>query len=262
MKEMKKTIILPALLVTGAMLTGCSSREETAPQEGTLQVDLRAETGFNTRAIDENAYANIQNYTVTLKETATGTVVNQAKYSDWALAYKVDSNKEYTLSASYGTEAPASYDELLCYGEQTFTVTPGETYRVTFAAKPQAAKVSVNFSDDFTSYYKDCEVSIKTKHMTAAETMNIEKVGQALYLKAEKNESVELGFRVIKQDGSEATDKSATKTVTVNPQTWLKVTVKPNVTEIQGGKFGINVIVDDGVTEENIDFDVPNNVFK
>lgn len=260
MKQMKKTIFLPALLVAGALLTGCS-QDEASPREGTLKVDLRAETGFKTRAIDQTAYEDITNYTVKLVETQTGKVVNEATYGNWDLAYQVESNKQYTLSASYGEEVPASYDKLLCYGEETFTVMPGTTKTVAFAATPRAAKVSVNYSDDFTTYCNDCEVSVKTQYMTAPEVINMEKAGRELYLKAGENETVTLGFKVIGKDGNEVADKSATKTVTVSPRTWLKVTVKPNVTQIEGGKFGINVIVDDGVTEENIDFNVPNDVF-
>lgn len=261
MKQMKKTIILPALLMTGAMLTGCS-QEETVPQKGTVELNLSAETSFKTRAIDQAAYEDIRNYTVKLVNKRTGAIVNEASYGDWSLAYQVDSNTEYIISASYGTEAAASFDDVLCYGEETFTVKPGETHYVAFAARPQAAKLSVNYSDDFTTYYKDCEVSVKTKYMEAPQVMTIENVGQTLFLKAkEAEEQVTLGFKVIGKDGNEVAEKGGTQTVTVSPQTWLKVTVKPNVQQIEGGKFGINVIVDNGVTEQEVNFDVPNDVF-
>ena len=260
MKHMKKTMILPALLMSGAMLAGCS-QEETTPSKATVQVNLRADASFKTRAIDEAAYTNIDNYTVKLVNKQTGATVHEALYKDWELAYQVDAGTEYTLSASYGTEAAASYTDLLCYGEQTFTVQPGSTKVVDFVAKPRAAKVSVIYSDDFTTYYKDCRVSVKTQYMTQPEVMNIEKVGQELFLKAQEGESVELGFTVIDKEGNEVADKGGQKTVTVNPQTWLKVTVKPNVQQIEGGKFGLSIVVDDGVTEQDVNFNVPNDVF-
>ena len=260
-KEMKKTIILPALLMSGALLAGCSQQEETAPQSGTVELNLRAETGFKTRAIDEAAYTDINNYTVKLVNKRTGATVNEAKYSDWDLAYQVDSNTEYIISASYGQEVAASYDQLLCYGEETFSVLPGTKKTISFTAKPRAAKVSVSYSSDFTSYYKDCEVGVKTQHMTSPEVINIEKKDQDLYLKAGENENVELTFKVIDKQGNVVEAKGGVKTATVNPQTWLHVTVKPNVQQIEGGKFGITVIVNDEVTEEVFDFNVPNDVF-
>lgn len=260
MKQMKKTIILPALLLTGAMLTGCS-QEETVPAKGTVELNLRAETGFKTRAIDQAAYEDIRNYTVKLVNKRTGATVNEAKYSDWDLAYQVDSNTEYIISASYGQEVAASYDQLLCYGEQTFSVLPGTKKTIDFVATPRAAKVSVSYSSDFTNYYKDCEVGVKTQYMTSPEVINIDKKDQDLYLKAAENESVQLTFKVFDKDGNEVTAKGGVKTATVSPQTWLHVTVKPNVQQIEGGKFGITVIVNNEVTEEVIDFDVPNDVF-
>ena len=50
--------------------------------------------------------------------------------------------------------------------------------------------------------------------------------------------------------------------MTVTPQTLLKLTFKPDVTEIEGGKFGLDITVDTGVTEENVDIVIPNTVFE
>lgn len=260
MKEMKKTIILPALLLTGALLTGCS-QEEATPGKGMVELNLRAETGFKTRAIDESAYADIQNYTVKLVNKNTGATVHEALYSEWQTPFQVDSNTEYTISASYGQEAAASYDHLLCYGEQTFSVKPGITKPIDFTAKPRAAKVSVTYTDGFTQEYGDCQVGVKTQYMNAPEVIGVAQADQDLYLKAAENENVDLTFTVLDKQGNEVTAKAGTKSVTVSPQTWLHVTVKRNVSEIEGGKFGITIEVDDRVETVDFDFNVPNDVF-
>ncbi len=258
---MDKKLFLPVLLFAGAMMASCSSDEESEPQKASLQVDLSADMSFSTtRSIDESAYSDITNYTVTLKK-ADGTVVHSALYGDWELLYEIDSNTQYTIEASCGSEAVASYDELLCYGSQTFSAQAGATYVATFQCTPQAAKVSVSFSDDFTDYYSDCDVDVLTRYMTEAWTLNKSTVGEELYIKVDDNEEVTLDFTVKDLDGNELSDKSGTQTVTVSPATNLKITVSPDINEIAGGKFGITVTVDDSVTEKEIDIEIPNTVF-
>ncbi len=260
---MMRKILLPALVLAGGLMAGCSS-EEAAPAKGKgkVQVDLGADVNFSTtRAIDESAYNDITNYTVKLSNASTGATIHEALYSNWVLEYEVESGTQYKLEASYGQEMPASYDNLLCYGSETFTVQPGSTKRVSFQCKPQAAKVSVNYSEDFATYFQDCDVTVKTQYMESAWLLNRSTVGKDLFIKAGQNETVTLGFKVTDKDGNEVVANTTTKNVTVNPQTWLKVTVKPDVQEIEGGKFGINVVIDDSITEETVTIVLPNNVF-
>lgn len=270
---MKKTIY-PILAFSGLLAMSCSNDTETGVAGDTrLVVDLGTDLSFSTsgepapakRAIDESAYTDIRNYTVTLTKTANGEQVHTALYSEWALAYQVEPGIEYTLTASYGEEAPASYDNLLVSGSETFSVQPGATKVVDFQCKPKAAKVNVVYSSDFTDFYSDCEVSIQTKYMDEAMTMSMANVGQDLYLKADaEGEEVTLTFNVKDKNGDPiAVDGlTTTRTVIVTPQTLLKLTFKPDVTEIEGGKFGLDITVDTGVTEENVDIVIPNTVFE
>ena len=260
------------LALSGLLAMSCSHDAETEAAEDTrLVVDLGTDLSFSTsdtpvrKAIDESVYKDIKNYTVTLTKTANGEQVHSALYSEWALAYQVDAGIEYTLTASYGEEVPASYDKLLVSGSETFSVQPGATKVVDFQCKPKAAKVNVAYSSDFTDFYSDCEVSVKTKYMDNAMTMSKANVGQDLYLKADaEGEEVALAFNVKDKNGEPITvdGLTTTRTVTVKPQTLLKLTFKPNVTEIEGGKFGLNISVDTGVTEENVNIVIPNTVFK
>ena len=130
---MKKNTIY-SLLVIGAtcLMTSCSQDSSNLlPNETKIMIDLGTDLSFNTngqntnkltRSFDENEYTNIKNYTVTLTKVQNEEVIHTAIYSDWQLAYEIEPGTEYTLSASYGTKTPASYDQLLVYGSETFTV--------------------------------------------------------------------------------------------------------------------------------------------
>lgn len=273
-----KKIFYSVFVLGGLFLSACTqdAHDEQAG-ETKLMVDLGADLSFANssagslkstakRAIDENAYTNISNYTVTLTKTASNEVIHTALYGDWDLAYMVEPNTEYKLTASYGNEVPASYDELLVSGSETFTVQPGATKMVSFQCVPKAIKVNVAYSDDFDQYYSDCEVGISTKHMTeGAWTMSKDDVGKDLYLQAdETGEDITLTFNLLDKNGNSIVREGvpSTKTVTVNPKTLLRITFKPNVTQIEGGKIGLNITVDTGVEDENVNIEIPNTIFQ
>ncbi len=257
-----KKILFSAWLVAGALLGACSQQEQEIKPSATLQVDLEANPSFGTsRAVDESAYTNIQNYTVSLYKTNGMQLVESALYKDWVLDYEVESGTQYTLKASYGTESAASYDQLLCSGEETFTVQAGATKTVSFQCTPKAAKISVDFSEDFDKNFSDCDVTVKTKHMNDAWLLNKSTVGKHLFVKAEESETITLSFNPKDKDGNPTSATVATRNVTVNPQTWLKISLKPDATEIVGGKFGINIYINDQLTEQDVDIVIPNDVF-
>lgn len=271
---MKKNTIY-SLLVIGAtcLMTSCSQDSSNLlPNETKIMIDLGTDLSFNTngqnankltRSFDESEYTNIKNYTVTLTKVQNEEVIHTAIYSDWQLAYEIEPGTEYTLSASYGTKTPASYDQLLVYGSETFTVQSGSTKKISFQCKPQAAKVNVVYSDDFSNYFSDCIVSIKTKHMDTPWLMSKSDEGKDLFIQTDENENVELSFDVKDLNGESVSPEgfSGTKTITITPQTLLKLTIKPDVTEIEGGKFGINISINTDVTDENVNIVLPNDIF-
>ncbi len=271
-----KVFLYSILLLGGACMASCSNddAEKISTGNANLMVDLGTDFSFKSsgsnksevsRAIDESKFTDVNNYTVTLTKTSDNSVVNSALYSDWDLIYPVDVNTEYTLTASYGSLEPASYDNLLVTGSQTFSIDKiGDTRNVDIQCKPVAAKVNVLYSDDFSTYYSDCVVSIKTKHMSSAWDMAKADTSKDLYIQADATgEEVTLNFD-LKKDGVSVVPEgfTTTKVVTVKPQTWLKITIKPNVTEIEGGKFGINVTVNTDVTDEDVNITIPNTVFQ
>lgn len=273
---MKK--IFYSIFVLGGLFFSACTQDAPDEQAGEakLMVDLGTDLSFSNssdkklggaakRAIDENAFKDIRNYTVTLTKASSDEVIHTGLYSEWNLAYMVEPNTEYRLTASYGSTVPASYDNLLVSGSETFTVQPGATKMVNFQCVPKAIKVNVAYSADFSQYYSDCEVGISTKHMTdGAWTMRKADVGKDLYLQAdETGEDVTLTFNLLDKNGASITPEGfiTEKTVNVNPKTLLKVTIKPTVTQIEGGKVGLNITVDTGVADEDVNIEIPNDVF-
>lgn len=269
---MKK--IFYAILVLGGTtwLASCSNdSQEEATGNSRIMVNLSTDMSFHStssnspvekRAINASDYTDINNYTVTLKKTATGETVHAALYSNWELAYEVEPGTSYEVTATYGEEAAASYDKLLMYGTSgAFTVTPGTNKTLDFQCKPQAAKVNVKYADDFEKYFSECAVTISTPYTENPWTMKKEQVGQELYLKADAaGTAVTLTFELTDKEGNTSIPEQ--HVVTVKPQTNLIITFKPDVTEITGGKFGVNITVDTDVKEEDVNITLPNDIFK
>ena len=187
-----KKLFYSVLLVTGTILGSCSQNEIPMEGTGVLQVDLSTDFSFDggssakkTKAINEGDYSNINNYTLKLTKTRDGSVVKEGLYSEWPLEMELESGASYTMVASYGQEEAASFDHLLVTGSETFTLNPGTTKKLAFQCKPTAAKVNVNYDASFDTYYSDCEVSVKTKHMEEAIVLSKANAGQDLFLKAD-----------------------------------------------------------------------------
>ena len=73
--------------------------------------------------------------------------------------------------------------------------------------------------------------------MDEAWTMNKSNEGQQLYLKTG--------------------DEGTSKVIDLKPCYSYTLTIKPNATDIAGGKVGLEITVDDGVTEEDVTVDIP-----
>lgn len=269
---MKKLICSILLLSSLCFMASCTKSDDNASSDNThIVVDLKSDISFKStgggavatsRVIDESVYSDITNYTVKLTKADNGEVVNTALYKDWSLVYEVEPGQQYKLEAYYGEISPASYDNLYVYGSETFNVQAGSTKKIGFQCKPQAIKVNVAYSEDFTNYFSDCVVSIKTKHMAEAWIMGIAEVGKDLYLQSDAQEIVELSFDIKDKNGDSVSPEGFTNTkqVTVSSQTLLKINISPTVTEVEGGQFGINITVNTDIEDENVNIVIPSDL--
>lgn len=109
-----------------AFLGSCSGEEgkESVSGQGSIMVDLSTNLSYS-RAVDESAYRNVNNYKVSLYKGEEPVYTDQL-YGDLDVEQKVDFGVSYTLTAYYGEDVAAGYDKLYVKGSQTFTVSQGD----------------------------------------------------------------------------------------------------------------------------------------
>lgn len=266
---MKKFFYL--IFIVGVLMfcASCSNAEDSSVVGKTMvMVDLKSDLLFKgeasdkniSRAVDESAYKDVNNYTVTLFKASNGENIHSALYSEWNLRYEVEPGVDYRIDAEYGNpDFKASYDELYMFGSTTFNLSEGESKTISFQCKPKAVKVKMFLSDDFEQYFKECSISIKTKYLEEPFIMTLADKDKELYLFEDSDDQIELDFKLVDKN-----DKTAnqSKVVNVSPQTFLKINMSPDVTEVEGGKFGIDINLDASVTDEDVNITIPNSQFK
>ena len=258
-----------AMLAMGALTVSCSSEDEAVTQgtsgQASIMIDLSSDLSYS-RAIDESEYMNTQNYEVSMYK-GDEPVFENTLYKDLELTQKVDFNTNYTLTAEYGEDVAYGYDKLYVKGSQTFSVPQGDTKEVSILCKPANAKLILKYaglgdSDKFEDYFQDCQVSVKTQYMDEAFSMAKADAGKELYLKTgDEGTEVNLSFTITDLEGETATieseDFETTKTIKLKPGVAYTLTIKPNQVDVDGGKLGMDITVDDGVTEEDVTITVP-----
>lgn len=258
-----------AMLAMGALTVSCSSEDEAVSQgasgQASIMIDLSSDLSYS-RAIDESEYMNTQNYEVSMYK-GDEPVFENTLYKELELTQKVDFNTNYTLTAEYGEDVAYGYDKLYVKGSQTFSVPQGDTKEVSILCKPANAKLILKYaglgdSDKFEDYFQDCQVSVKTQYMDEAFSMAKADAGKELYLKTgDEGTEVNLSFTITDLEGETATieseDFETTKTITLKPGVAYTLTIKPNQVNVDGGKLGMDITVDDGVTEEDVTITVP-----
>ncbi len=264
--KIKGYLKVSLLLVSLAFLGSCRSEkeQESFSETGSVMIDLSSELSYHSRAIDQSAYENVQNYKVSLYKGEEAVYVDKP-YGEASVEQKVDFGVPYTVTAYYGEDVAAGYDKLYVKGSQTFTVSQGDRKTVKVVCKPANAKMSVVYkgnddTDTFEDYFQDCTVSIKTSYMDNAWTMNKSDVGKELYLKTgDEGTKCTLTFALTDKEGNPVTVEGfeSTKEIEVKPCYAYTLTIKPKGTDVPGGKFGLTVTVDDGVTVENVTVNIP-----
>ena len=258
-----------AMLAMGALTVSCSSEDEAVSQgasgQASIMIDLSSDLSYS-RTIDESEYMNTQNYKVSMYK-GDEPVFENTLYKELELTQKVDFNTNYTLTAEYGEDVAYGYDKLYVKGSQTFSVPQGDTKEVSILCKPANAKLILKYaglgdSDKFEDYFQDCQVSVKTQYMDNAFSMAKADAGKELYLKTgDEGTEVNLSFTITDLEGETATieseDFETTKTIKLKPGVAYTLTIKPNQVNVDGGKLGMDITVDDGVTEEDVTITVP-----
>lgn len=254
------SVLFSLMLLFG--LGSCSSEEgkESVTGQGRIMVDLSTDLSYS-RSVDESAYRNVNNYKVSLYK-GEEPVYTDKLYGDLELEQSVDFGVPYTLTAYYGEDVAAGYDKLYVKGSQTFTVSQGDKKTVSILCKPANARINKGNDDNdaFEDYFQDCTVTVKTDYMDEAWTMNKSNEGQQLYLKTgDEGTNATLSFSLIDKNGEPVSVDGfdTSKVIDLKPCYSYTLTIKPNKTDIAGGKLGLTITVDDGVTEEDVTVNIP-----
>lgn len=252
-------------LVLLAFLGSCSNEEgkESVTGQGRIMVDLSTDLSYS-RSVDESAYRNVNNYKVSLYK-GEEPVYTDKLYGDLELEQSVDFGVPYTLTAYYGEDVAAGYDKLYVKGSQTFTVSQGDKKTVSILCKPANARITLVYkgnddNDAFEDYFQDCTVTVKTDYMDEAWTMNKSNEGQQLYLKTgDEGTNATLSFSLIDKNGEPVSVDGfdTSKVIDLKPCYSYTLTIKPNETDIPGGKVGLDITVVDDVTNEDVTVNIP-----
>lgn len=263
--KMKNCLSVLFSLVLLFGLGSCSSEEgkESVTGQGRIMVDLSTDLSYS-RSVDESAYRNVNNYKVSLYK-GEEPVYTDKLYGDLELEQSVDFGVPYTLTAYYGEDVAAGYDKLYVKGSQTFTVSQGDKKTVSILCKPANARITLVYkgnddNDAFEDYFQDCTVTVKTDYMDEAWTMNKSNEGQQLYLKTgDEGTNATLSFSLIDKNGEPVSVDGfdTSKVIDLKPCYSYTLTIKPNKTDIPGGKVGLDITVVDDVTNEDVTVNIP-----
>ena len=273
----RQTILLMTLGV--ALTTACVSEdyelapgktEATSAQKGKLNVTLNAEARFDnaTRAVNETAYRNTNNYTVQLINSADQSVLVECKGSE--LSNNLPKELEigsYEVKAFYGTESDASRNDFRVEGSKSFTIAAEQTTSVNVDCAPTCGKISVAFDAEMATYYDDYSVTFggttalgtKTIAWAKADTepwyvalgTAAETVTYTISLTAKSD------YAITDTNGDKQTTGTATGTFQLERNKAQRLTIKPNYVAPTEGGVSITITIDDTTNDRPVTIEVP-----
>lgn len=249
-----KMLLGGALLCAGAFIVSCSSDEELTPSgEGTVSLDIRTETGFLSRALNEADYQNLDNYTVQL--LSGGELQNEWKYTELPESLKVDAGT-YQVKAFYGEDVAASTETMYVEGvSEEVTLADNETKAVSVTCKPICAKVSVDFSEKMDTYFTDYSVTFTTAALGEESFVWKKDNTDPVYLKVGQEETV---VALISYTDKSGKSDSVEKKYLMSPQTGMTIHINPVVQQVEGS-LNVTIDIDTTTNDHEIDVEVPSD---
>ena len=269
MKKVKGLIkSMVSLLLGGLLVTSCQNEDFNGPikaeGKGAITLNLNAMTGFDTetKAVNESAYSNKNNYTVEIKNSHGDLVVSKL-FSSLSFPYTLDLGS-YVVRAYYGQnykEVAATQDGFYVEGESSFTLDVNEDNQVTaksvsLTCMPTHAKVQSTFSSDMSTYYSSYYVTYKVGNTETAKVENTD----PWYLLVNKNgETVTATIHLTTKEGY-VTNKDfvLTKTKELKPNESWTLSMSPTY-EQKTGSLGISITIDETTEEHEIVINVPSD---
>lgn len=248
-----------AMLAMGALTVSCSSEDEAVQGategEGLISFDVKTETGFQSRAVDEADYQNLNNYTVQLLKD--GEVQNEWKKSLLPVTTKVDAGTYY-LKAFYGEDKAASTTSMYVEGvgeEVVVEANQEEPAKLSVVCKPVCAKVKVEFdAEAMEEYFSDYYVEFGTAALGSEKFKWGKDASDPVYLKVNANESVKYTITA-KYKETSIDDAVVNGTYTLSPSDGLTLKIAP---EGDGG-LGFKITINTDTNDHEQDIEVPSD---
>lgn len=241
------------------VLVGCSSDGDSLqiPEgNGIVALNVNTDTGFQTRAAGDNAYKNLDNYTVQILQ---GDVVyNNHEYAYSEMPEFIElPNGAYTFKAFYGTDKDkyigADSTNIYFSAQQNFELR-GDTTQIALTCKPNSARVNIVFDALMDTYFSDYSMSISTEAQNGSTYSWTKTTEGPIFFKVNQEESVSFVLSVTPKTGYTA--KVTTNKYTLSPGDAKKITVKPSV---NSGDLTISITIDDKTVEHKVDIDIPSD---
>lgn len=258
MNWLNKAKILVGVLSGIGLFASCSSdTEELLNESGTgfVSFSIQANAGFQTtRAIDENDYENVDNYTVQIWEGED--LFNEYTPGNIPSSLKLDAGT-YIVKAFSGEDLTASTEYMYVAGESEVTVAAGESKTAKIVCTPACAKVTIDFDKEMDTYFKDYSVSLQTKALNTSTYIWEKENTDPVYLKVEDKESVSMKINLTNKEGKTITQDYS---YSLSPKQAFTLHVKPQVKEPGDTGLGIVIEIDEGTNEPTeIEIDIPSN---
>ena len=256
----KYAVMFCAMLAMGALTVSCSSEDEAvesvAQGEGVITFDVRTETGFQSRAVNEDEYKNKDNYTVQL-------LSNSEVYREWNYKEMPDGLKvpagTYQLKAFYGEDKAASTTSMYVEGiSEAVTISAGQdgTKPLTVTCKPVCARVTVVFNkEELDKYFSDYTVDFKTVALGTGNFSWGKADTDPVYLKVNENEKVQVTINATNKSDSKEIEPIE-KEYTLSPQSALTLNVGPSGAGTIGG---ITITIEESTNDIDKPIEVPSD---
>ncbi len=246
---------MACLLGCCLMLGSCSSEVDNLdiPKgKGFVKIDLAPEVGFQTKAVDESEYKDVNNYTVQVfKSGQEENLIINDLYKNLEEKYSLNVGN-YVLKAFTGEDKPVSSDVLYFSGEAAFEVKEGKEVTAPVICKPSSARINVVFDPKMDEYFSDYSLKIETEAQKPSSFVWAKATVGPMYFKVGNQEKVQVTVSLTKKENVKA--EGTVKTYTLSPADALKLTLKPVV---NNGNLGISITIEETTVDHPVDIVIP-----
>lgn len=256
MKYLKFLRTYVCLLLGFAAFTACTSDEEEAliPEgKGYVKLSLNADTGFQTKAVDESEYQNVDEYTVQIFQEGKQ-IGEDRTYSEIKEQLIELPRGTYTVKAFKGEDLAASTNSMYVVGSKDVTIA-NKVEEVSFVCKPVCAKVKVEFDPTMDQYFDNYWVDFTTEAMGETDYTWQKDYTLPCYMKVNEKENVSVVINLVKKEGFNSAT-SISKTYEMSPLMFKTIKLKP---VLSNGSIGIEITVDESTNDTNVEIEVPSD---